>query len=302
MLKILAIAVLGVLSAAGTPTGPSAEPASARFVTYNIRYGSAKDGKDAWELRRPKVVQTIAELDADVVGVQEAEASQVRELLAALPRYAALGVHRDDGRTRGESSPILFDRARFTVADSGTFWLSDTPDVIGSVTWDNAITRVCTFARLVDLTTGRGVWVWNAHFDHRGQQSRVASARLVLARMRECLARPGRADPVVLLGDLNAAEDNAVIAVLTGREGEGDGEGERSGEFVLVDSYRRLHPQGAAGTFTAFAPDSDGGAHKIDYVFAGPGLTPRAAGIERRQFDGRYPSDHFPVWAELAWD
>jgi endonuclease/exonuclease/phosphatase family metal-dependent hydrolase len=262
-----------------------------RLVSYNIRFGSANDGPDRWEVRRDKVIETIRDLDGDVVGLQEAEAFQVRELLAALPRYAAVGVHRDDGRLAGEGAIVLYDRARYTLDRSGTFWLSDTPEVIASNTWDAAITRTCTWARLVDLQSGEAFSVYNTHWDHISQPAREGSALLISRRIAE---RPdgGR---VIVMGDLNAGEDNpALRALLDGAAGPSG-----VGGWRLVDSYREIHPDGPGGTYTGFRVDSDGGARKIDHVLRGPGLRVLDAGIDRRKIGGRYPSDHFPVWAEV---
>ncbi len=270
-----------------------------RLVSYNIRFGSADDGPDRWELRREKVIETIRDLDADVIGLQEAEAFQVRELLAALTRYAAVGVHRDDGRLAGEGAPILYDRTRYTVGETGTFWLSGTPDVAASNTWGAACNRTCTWARLVDLGSGEAVAVFNTHWDHVSQRAREGSAGLIRGRAMEAsrlvTAKGDHAVPVVVMGDLNAAEDNPAFAELLSGGGGSGGDG-----WLLVDTYREMHPEGPAGTFTGFNTESDGGARKIDHVLRGPGLRVLDAGIDRRKIGGRYPSDHFPVWADVV--
>lgn len=268
-----------------------------RLVSYNIRFGSANDGLDRWELRSDNVAQTIRDLDADVIGLQEAEAFQVRALLAALPRYAAVGVHRDDGRLAGEGAPILYDRTRYTVGETGTFWLSGTPDVAASNTWGAACNRTCTWARLVDLGSGEAVAVFNTHWDHVSQRAREGSAGLIRARAMEAsrlvTAEGDHAVSVVVMGDLNAAEDNPAFAALLAGAGA---------DRLLVDTYREVHPEGPAGTFTGFRVESDGGARKIDHVLRGPGLRVLDAGIDRRKIGGRYPSDHFPVWADVVVD
>jgi endonuclease/exonuclease/phosphatase family metal-dependent hydrolase len=282
----LALLPVFVSATAGPGIGPT-EPF--RVLSYNIRYGSAADGPDRWENRRDKVIETIRDLDAGIVGLQEAEIAQIRELLAALPRYAAAGVGRDDARIGGEASPILYDRTRFTLAETETFWLSETPGEPGSISWRAACPRVATRVRLVDLESGAGLHVYNTHWDHISQRARAESARIIrehIARLDGGLDSP---DPVVVMGDLNAAEDNeAFLALLDGPPGP-----------ALRDTYRVVDPESDAGTFTGFRVDSDGGTRKIDHVLAGPGLEVLDAGIDRRKIDGRYPSDHFPVWADL---
>ena len=147
---------------------PFAAPAQApvRAMSFNIRYGTAQDGEHAWPNRRAHVVATIRDHAPHLLGVQEALRFQLDELLAALPRYESFGVGRDDGRSAGEHAAILVDTARFTVRQHGTDWLSETPEVPGSTSWGNRITRIVTWALLEDRATGEPVWVYNLHLDH----------------------------------------------------------------------------------------------------------------------------------------
>jgi endonuclease/exonuclease/phosphatase family metal-dependent hydrolase len=266
-------------------------PAHAQFrvMTYNIRFGSADDGPDRWELRREKVVETIRDLDAPIVGLQEAEAFQVRELLEALPRYAASGVFRDDGRLAGEGTPILFDRMRYALVSGETFWLSDTPEVPASNTWGAACVRICTRVRLIELETGRTLTVFNTHYDHVSREARLGSTRLLLRRVHA--EGRGGEDPVIVMGDFNADESNpAYLAFFEASMGP-----------PLRNAFRALHPEVRAGTYNAFKPDSDGGDRTIDHILVSPGLRVLDADIDRRTIAGRYPSDHFPVWVDLSF-
>lgn len=276
--------LLLLLALVAAPARPD-EPAPLRVATFNIRYGSADDGPDRWELRRPRVARTLAELDADLVGLQEAEAFQVRWLLEQLPRYAATGVHRDDGRLGGEACPLLFDRTRFTLAESRTVWLSDTPEVPGSRSYGNVLPRIATRARLVEFSTGRALSVIVVHLDHASPAAREASARQLLETSR-ALLREG--EPLVLLGDFNATLDSPPLELLLAPRGP------------FRDALAEHLPD-RPGTFTGFDPASDGGPRTIDHLLlAGPGRV-LAAGIDTRRIDGRYPSDHFPVWMRIDW-
>jgi endonuclease/exonuclease/phosphatase family metal-dependent hydrolase len=254
-----------------------------RVMSFNIRYGTANDGDNHWEKRREMVFNLLRSQKADVIGLQEALRFQIEELLKALPDYAALGVGRDDGQAAGEHCAIFYRKNRFRAEESGTFWLSDTPDVPGSKSWGNQITRICTWARLIDRETGRGLYVYNVHLDHASQPSRERSVRLLLERMR---ARQ-RAEPILLLGDLNAGEENAATRFLTSHL-----------DFPLIDTFRVRH-SGASkvGTFHAFKGATSG--EKIDYVFASLDFYVLEAQIVRDNLRGRYPSDHFPVTARL---
>ena len=271
------LACLGLSGAAASLQAPR-EPLT--VMSFNIRYGTANDGDNAWPKRRALVFDVARELDADVMGLQEALDFQIDEILAAVPAYASIGVGRDDAAVTGEFSAILFRKNRFRVAESGTFWFSDTPAVAGSKSWGNDITRICTWARLIDRN-GRGFYIYNVHLDHESQPSRERSTQLLRMRI-ETRAYPR--DPVVVTGDFNAGERNPALATLSG---------------LLVDSFRVVRPdEQPAGTFTAFEFGRIGG-EKIDYVLVQPATEVLHADIVRFSRSQRYPSDHFPVVARV---
>jgi endonuclease/exonuclease/phosphatase family metal-dependent hydrolase len=245
-------------------------------MSFNIRYGTAKDGDNEWSRRKAMLFDVVREQDADVVGLQEALAFQIDEVTTAVPAYATIGVGRDDGRAKGEFAAILFRKGRFRVAEAGTFWFSDTPTVPGSKHWGNNITRICTWARLIDRD-GRGFYAFNVHLDHQSQPSRERSTALLRERID---ARPVASDPVVVTGDFNVGESNPAIATLRG---------------PFVDTFRVLHPEEkTVGTFTGFKFGNTEG-QKIDYILVQPETEVLRADIVRFSRDDRYPSDHFPV-------
>ncbi|MCA9276570.1 MAG: endonuclease/exonuclease/phosphatase family protein [Phycisphaerales bacterium] len=250
-------------------------------MTFNLRYGTADDGYNSWPNRDHLVMRVFRERDAQIIGVQEALAFQLNEITAEFPHYAVIGVGRDDGKNKGEYAAILYDTRRFAVDTSGTFWLSDTPEVVASTSWGNSITRICTWARLIDRDSGVALYVYNAHYDHRSQGSREKSSQLILDR----IASRAHDDPVVLMGDFNAGESNpAITALLKNPE--------------LTHTYRSVHPdETTVGTFNGFDGTSDG--EMIDHIFVSPGLKTIAADIDRTNDNARYPSDHFPVWASF---
>lgn len=283
-LSLLLLAACAVQQPAGTPAPDTAE---VRVLTFNIRYGTAPDGPDAWEHRAPLVFEVIREQDADFIGLQEALRFQIDAIRDAVPGYGEVGVGREDGREGGEYSAILYRIDRWRVADRDTFWLSETPDVPGSKSWGNEITRIVTWARFIDRDSGRAVRVYNTHFDHQSQPSRMQSAKLLAERIA---AREPR-DPVIVTGDFNSGEDNPAILYLEHDNGQSP--------VRLVDTFRVLHPHATGvGTFGEFLGKRNG--PKIDYVFVEPGVDVRAAGIIHDQRDGRYPSDHYPVYAEIV--
>lgn len=307
----------GVLEAVGVLPAP---PSDVAIMSFNIRYGTADDGENAWPNRRELVVGAIAAHDPDVLGLQEALRFQLDELRAALPEYAEVGVGRDDGRTKGEYSPVFYRRDRFSAVDGGTFWLSDTPEVAGSMTWGNRLPRICTWVRLRErshpargIAGGRVLVVYNLHLDHESEESRRESAEL-LARRIETTVRPSEA--VIVTGDLNCGEESPALRFLRGEilsavDPSAATPAVRSWSG-LKDTYRQAHADTAelAGTFHGFKGTRNG--EKIDFVLVRPATRGRiadrpptaevlSADIDRTSANGRWPSDHYPVVATVRF-
>lgn len=280
-----------LLLAAALAVGPAEPddggPPAVRVMSFNVRYGLAKDGGNAWPLRKDFAAETVAAFAPDLLGTQETLPFQRDDLLARLPGYAAVGVGRDDGREGGEMAAVLYRTDRFEKLGEGHFWLSETPDEPGSVGWDAALPRICTWVKLRDRRGGGAeFWFFNAHFDHVGAVARSNAAELLRNRVA-AIAGDG---PVVLTGDFNAGPDDPPYAALFGSGGAG---------AALVDTYRATHDaEPAVGTFHGFRPDPAGGA-RIDWIAATADWSVLSAEIDRTSRDGRWPSDHTPVTAVL---
>lgn len=263
----------------------AAEPL--RVLSFNLRYINPGD-KDArtWVARRDQVGKLIRDDKPDLIGVQEAFRSMLDDVAERVPGYEEIGVGREDGKTVGEYAAILVRRDRFTVQESGTFWLSDTPDVPNSKTWKNRVTRVCTWARLQDKTNGQGFYFYNTHLDHESQEAREKGVEQILKHLAD--RRP--AAPFVISGDFNAGEDNPAIAML------------KSNALHPIDTWRELHltvPASESGTICQFTGVKD--LEKIDYIFVPNETHLIDADIIRSNQDGIYPSDHFPVRATFEF-
>lgn len=290
LLSLVAGFLAGAPAVAQVPARPPAGPLE--VMSFNIRLGTANDGDNHWTTRREMLFELLRNEDADLIGLQEAFRFQIEEILEAVPGYGVVGVGRDDGRAGGETSAILFRVSRFHVAEAGTFWFSDTPDMPGTRTWGNRYNRLSSWARFIDRD-GTAFWHYNLHLDHESQPSRERSAELLLTRIN---ARRFPDEPVVVTGDFNVGEDNPALHHLVG------GPGEPRGSGAFVDSFRLADPDATeVGTFTGFTFGQTQG-DKIDYVLVEPGTRVLSARIIRTSQDNRYPSDHFPVTAEIEWE
>ena len=266
---------------------PFEDDGNVRLMSFNIRYGTADDGENVWENRKELVFDVICGYKGDVVGLQEALRFQIDEIRRAIGDYGEVGVGREDGKREGEYCCILYRRDRFKVAEKGTFWFSNSPWVPGSIHWGNACTRICTWVRLIDKETGEGFYVYNVHLDHVSQPSREKSAELLAKKVK----RREHKEPFFVMGDFNAGEDNKATHYLRGW-------GETMSPVVMVDTYRILHPfEDKVGTFHGFKGGRD--SEKIDYIFTGIKTKVLESEIVRMHEGGRYPSDHFPVTAEV---
>ena len=281
-------------AAAAEPTQAKADLA---VMSFNIRYAAANDGENNWDKRKDLACDVVRRHGPDLVGLQEALRSQIDDLRAALPEYGEIGVAREDGKTKGEYSAILYRKDRFDVNDSGTFWLSDTPEVAGSITWGNACTRICTWARLLPKPSGKPFYMVNTHLDHISQLSREKGIALIMSR----LSSRKHPDPVVLTGDFNSGENNAVVRYLKGeRRLEIVSNGMSQNPLLLVDTFRLLH-QDASDVGTAHSFKGSYAGNKIDYIFVAPGTEVLRAEILHDNQDNRYPSDHFPITAAIRF-
>lgn len=259
-----------------------------KLLTFNLRYENGDDaGSRAWSRRIPHIIRMTREEAPDVIAIQEALHGQAADLWASLPDYEFFGTAREDGARGGEYTAILYRRDRFEpdLRDSGTFWLSDTPAQPGSSTWGNEIPRTVTWLRLTDRATQRPFYVFNTHWDHRSQPSRLRSAELLARRINH---RRSPGDPVILMGDFNALPHNPAIKTLVSRTG-------------LTDTLQSLHPkQKEIPTLHFWRGLAVNRPINIDHIFiAGSRAETLAAAI--RHHDQPMLSDHFPVTARVSF-
>jgi len=282
---------------AGHAMGQADRGGEVRFnmATYNIFYHTPPEHPNSWEQRREHVANVIRFHDIAIWGSQEGEHNQLQDLREMLG-HEYVGVARDDGDTLGEHSAIMYDPARFEALDSGTFWLSKTPDR-PSMDWGVNFHRICTWGKFRHHESGAEFFIYNVHFDHESQEARENSSRLVLEHIDG--ENPGgvrggvpEGMPVVFMGDLNAVPGNPAYEKVL-----------EHGLFRDAKRVSRTPPHGPPGTFNGFdinrAPD-----RRIDYVFVSDHFEVHRYGVLTDTYlheDGlRFPSDHLPVVTEVT--
>jgi len=262
-------------------TAAADEPSTLGVMTFNLRYAS-ETPPNAWPQRRPVVRDLIQQKAPDAIGTQEGLYGQVKDIAADSPDYDWIGLGREGG-SRGEFMAVFYRRERLTPLEFDHFWLSDTPDVIGSSTWGNSNRRMVTWVRFLDTLAKREFYFFNTHFDHEIQPAREKSADLVMKRVEQLPKKL----PVILLGDFNAAAGaNPAYDKLVGAE-------------RFTDTWTTAKTRGdPIGTFHNYGGAKMDGA-RIDWILTRGPVDCLASEVITYNKDGQYPSDHFPVFARL---
>lgn len=281
-----------VWAVSSTPFLRAVDPESAgdiKVMSYNLRYGTAKDGENHWDKRKEFMAETIKTANPDLLGTQETLGFQRDFVAAALPDHEVLAVGREDGKEQGEMTAIYWRKDRFEKLDGGHFWLSTTPEVAGSKGWDTSLPRMATWVRLKDKAKeGKAVFWVNTHFDHVGKVARIEAAKLI----RDRVGTLGKDCSVIVTGDFNSAEGSEAYRAMFGkRENE---------EASVVDSYRVAHPQRGEneGTTTPFLAAANKSG-RIDWIGVSRDWKVIAGEIDHPDREGRTSSDHFPIHAIL---
>lgn len=248
-----------------------------KVVTFNIRNGRANDGANDWPYRIALVHDLLKSLDADIVCMQEAFKFQIDDIALGLPDYQWAGVGREDGEQDGEYVNVFYRSSRFRLVLQSRYWFSETPDIAGSISWNHGNTRMCNCFRLIEIASGREIEVQNLHIDHESVLARVNSTKMLVERLPAGV-------PTIVTGDFNAGPSSDELRYLI------DG-------GVLFDMAPIPDGQGTYHGFTGQAEP-----YRIDYIFATREFSTTEFGWDARSYDGRYPSDHFPVWAKLMID
>jgi endonuclease/exonuclease/phosphatase family metal-dependent hydrolase len=251
-----------------------------RVMSFNIRFDNPDDGKDAWHYRRDLVACVVERYRPDILGTQEGRWNQLMDLKTRLPQYH---LHAP-GRVIDDTCqyPTLFIlESSFSVLEGDEFWLSETPRIHKSKSWESGFPRMMSFARLRLLSSEKEIWTCVTHLDHLGAEARVRQA-VMIAEWASSLKAP-----LILMGDFNDGPGSQTHAVLTQ---------ERS---RLRDSWKAMGLDEGTHSATSHGFKGIPKKERIDWVLVSPDFDVKSVSIIRDEFEGRYPSDHFPVIADL---
>lgn len=251
-------------------------------MTFNVRLDIGVDKENNWEFRKDKAIDMLDFYTPDVFGVQEAMPSQMKFINEKLADYNYVGVGREDGEQSGEYSAIFYNTKKFNLIENSTFWLSETPDEI-SLGWDAAYKRICTYALFETIESKERIWVFNTHFDHKGEKAKLESMKLIIKTIKEFTKDDDF--PVILMGDFNLTKKHESYVLISDFM-------EESSEISLKKHY------GPEGTFNGFIPTYEA-KDKIDFIFVSNLEVYKHVHIDDKRNNGMCISDHYPVYVEF---
>lgn len=260
------------------------------MMTYNIRI-DCDQGEHAWQNRVDKIAEVIKRYHPVIVSTQEGNARMLNELMELLPDYSRIGKGRMADYS-DEHCAILYRTSDIELLEEGQFWLSETPEAPGSVSWDSSYPRICTWARVNYRGSLQPLLIYNTHLDHMSQRAREQGMLLITEHISHRMNEEEQ--PFVLMGDFNSEPSNPVIRFLKGMESITD-------VNMSVPFHDVFEQQGQQAGLTFHNYEGGEEGEPIDYIFASQSLRIKCAIVCRDKVAEQHPSDHYPVVCELEW-
>jgi endonuclease/exonuclease/phosphatase family metal-dependent hydrolase len=258
-----------------------------RVMSFNIRQDNPKDGPlNLWQDRQAPLCKYINKVKPDIVGMQEVFKNQLDDAAERMPKYAYVAGGRDDGKDKGEATPIFYRTDKFNLIEKGLFWLSETPDV-PSVSWNAKYPRIAAWVILEEKKTGKRFFYCNSHFDHKSDAAKNESAKFIKAQFKKLC----KGYPIVFTADCNTYEPKDTYFTLC------------SYSYSFIDTWKAaVKTKGGPSTSHAYGKHENTLENKIDFIFVTPEMKTKRSVIDDSSLGkGRYTSDHHPIWADLIW-
>ncbi|MFC4403779.1 endonuclease/exonuclease/phosphatase family protein [Gracilibacillus xinjiangensis] len=283
---LVSSAFSGSLTVQASEKSEKVDEVDLKVMAFNLRYLNDNDpSPHTWAERVPAIKKLINKRKPGIIGTQEVVYEQLQDLETNLKNYEWIGLGREGGN-KGEYSAIFYDEKQYLPLEYDHFWLSDTPDVIGSNTWGNRIPRMVTWAKFLDKKSEQSFYVVNTHFDHESANAREKSAELIIEKIKEFDSDL----PIILTGDFNASPDSTPHQTLTSEDAFDD---------LWNTANVRINED--LGTFNGFRDPTGGGPERrIDWVLAKGNVLTHTIEIINDTNKGQFPSDHYPVMADVT--
>jgi endonuclease/exonuclease/phosphatase family metal-dependent hydrolase len=258
-----------------------------KVITLNVRYDNPEDSVNAWPKRASQVCNFIVSEKPDILGMQEVLWNQYKLMDSVLTDYSSVGVGREDGSRRGEMNPVFFRKDKFDEVRCITFWLSDFPDLPGSIGWGSSLPRIVTWMEFVEKKSHKHFFFFNTHFAHDSETARLMSSRVLLKEVN----RISEGFPFIISGDFNMPPTSTGYSILTGPD---------ESVPLIKDAYviTEKRPSGPVYTFNGFSDRTK--AERVDYIFVRNGMKVTEYKTVTKKDKGIFISDHWPVVALVS--
>jgi endonuclease/exonuclease/phosphatase family metal-dependent hydrolase len=277
------LAILVIMMAIFSFTSPDT---SFEVMSFNIRYDNPEDGENKWNHRMPVIELYMQDQQPDIVGMQEVLPNQLQNLNDIMEGYNFISAGRNDGEEKGEACPVFYKTDRFELLNHDHFWLSETPDVVGTISWGAKLPRIVTWIELEDKESGNTFFVFNTHLSHVSEEARSQSVSLLIKQIKKIADDA----PVILTGDFNTTRDTETYKKIVNNQ---------TLPNPLKDAESLAsHTTGGATSFNAFRPGFEG--KRIDFIFVNELFSVLSHRVDEVQEDGVFISDHYPVAATVT--
>jgi endonuclease/exonuclease/phosphatase family metal-dependent hydrolase len=262
------------------------EPAKLKVISFNIRFDNPEDAPNNWPNRVPLVESYLKSEMPDVMGLQEALYHQNEEILNIMQGYAYIGTGRDDGKQGGEFSSVFYNTQSIEVLEDGQFWLSETPDVAGSIGWEAVLPRVVSWAHFKHLQSGLTFYFFNTHYSHVSDLAREKSMEFMSEKIMEIAGD----EPVVVTGDFNIAQGSDLYNYMESHLKE---------QNKLQNAALVAQNIDSPADYTSNGFRDEAGQRVIDFIFVNDHFDVASYGVDQYKKDSLFISDHWPVRAHL---
>lgn len=254
-----------------------------RVMTFNLRCDTPLDFSNRWDNRKSMVYHVINESDCDIIGTQEVKGNMFMDLKENIEGYNIIGEARSK-KVSSERNNILISK-RHIIQEHKTYWLSETPDKAGSRIWYSYVPRICTMA-VIKVLGKQKMRIFNSHLDNLIPRTREYG----LKKLMEIIEKEQEKEelPILLMGDFNAVPDSKLIRNLKA------GKYSKKKLTPVQETNKVLYSEATRDKFAR----TKNGIH-IDYIFVSDEIEVVGAEIIKYNINGKYPSDHYPLAANI---
>lgn len=253
-----------------------------RIITSNIRFSNPDDNENIWDKRKNYLASTLIDFTPHLIATQEGRQPQILELEALLLDYQLLSSHRPWINER--MYPCIFiKKAWAKIIESGDLWLSDTPNMVGSKSFDSTFPRLATWT-LLELQNEKKIFIVNTHLDHIDTNTRQKQVTVLLNELANYLGTY----PSILTGDFNEGPNGKVRAIIN------------NSHLNLIDPWQALKLK-EEGSYHSFKGEAGNKNERIDWILHTNKFKPISIELEKRHQGTIYPSDHYPVNLRMSF-